>query len=343
MKMKNKIQIFLLLVITLAGCGVGEQQSARRKALRVEVLTMREERSVYSHTYVGEIDAKQSVAVSAQMSGRIVGVYAERGRMVSAGELLLSIDSAQAVNARQSAEALLRQAEDGYARASVLYKEGGLTDQKRVEIEQELARARSVYASAVRLVEDCSVRAPERGVLSELRVCAGESVLPGVPLLTIVNMDGLVVKFAVPEQEIGSIRIGQKGRAMAENGSRETCYGIVVTEKSVLPNRVAHSYEVRASLEGPRGEMEGLLPGMICKVRMEGDELQGYVLPQHCIQLLPDGAKVWLARDGVATRASVSIGGYVSDGVLITSGLESGDKVITKGYQKLWQGAEIIY
>lgn len=334
--------ILMLCTLLLSGCRMRSEKLPEVRPIAVEVLTMTEQTVVPRHTYIGEIEEKSSLALSSQTAGRITEVNVGLGSRVRAGQVLLSIDSTQAVNARLSAEAMLRQAEDGYARACAIYKEGGLTEQKRVEIESQLAQARSMYASAAQLVAECRVTAPVSGVVSELRAKAGETTVPGVPLLTIMNIEGFVVRFAVPEQEIAHIRTGDSATTQVEAAGINGL-PVVVTDKSLVPNRLAHSYEVTAALGNRTNAAAQLLPGMMCKVTLEADCISGYMLPQSCIQLLPEGAKVWVAREGVAQRIGVTVGQYVSGGVLITEGLESGDQVIIKGYQKLWQGAAITY
>lgn len=326
----------------LPGCRMRSEKQQEVRPIAVEVQTMEEQTTVSRHTYIGEIAEKSSITLSAQTAGRILEVNIGAGSRVKAGQVLLSIDSTQAAGARRAAEATLRQAEDGYARACALYKEGGLTEQKRVEIESQLAQARSMYASAAQLVAECRVTAPVSGVVSELRAKAGETAAPAVPLLSIMNIDGFVVRFSVPEQEVSHIRMGDNATIDVEAAAAKGL-PVTITDKSLVPNRLAHSYEVTAALSSRTNAAAGLLPGMMCKVTLEADRLSGFVLPQSCIQLLPEGAKVWVAREGVAQRIGVSVGQYVSGGVLITEGLESGDQVIIKGYQKLWQGAAITY
>lgn len=331
--------IILLSALMLVGCQLRDKGSEDAvRPIPVEVLEMSEQESVSRHTYVGTIEEKSSVTVSPTAGGQVLAVGVKRGDHVVAGQVLLLIDSTQAVQARVAAEALLRQAEDGYARAHTLYEEGGLTQQKLVELETQLTRARSMYASAEQMVADCRLTAPVAGVVSECRPQTGESVVPGVPVVTIINMDGMVVRFGVPEAEIASIRVGDRAVVQVPAlGAGEM--RIEVKDKSLLSDRVAHTYEVVADISG----RTDLLPGMMAKVRMESDVVAGYVLPQECVQLLPEGAKVWVAEDHRAVRRTVVVGQHVAQGVLIVDSLSAGDKVITKGYQKLWQGAEITY
>lgn len=335
--MENK-SFILLFCLLLCGCGLREQKSQAILPIAVEVQTMVEQTSVSRHTYVGQVEERSSVSLSALTAGRVLAIYAERGARVQAGDVLICIDSTQAVNARRSAEAVVRQAEDGFARAYVLYKEGGITEQKYVEIESQLMQARTMYASAMRIVEECRITAPVGGVISDCQVRVGENVTPGIPIIHIIDIDEFIVRFSVPESEIANIRIGANAKMVAPAIQSQEL-SMVVTEKSLLPNKLAHSYEVVATL----CDQAELLPGMMAKVTLARDVMTGFILPQNCIQMLPDGAKVWVAEENTAVRKNVQIGQYVQNGVLVVQGIQTGDKVITKGYQKLWQGAEITY
>lgn len=335
--MKKQIFLFAWLVLLISCQSQGTDSSGSR-LLPVRVLTVTTDTTISTHTYVAEVVEQSSVDISPLAAGRVLNVLVHQGDKVHAGQTLMCIDSTQAVNARRSAEALLRQAEDGFTRASALYKEGGITQQKYVEIETQLSQAQSMLMMAARAVEDCRVVAPVDGLVGRSLVQVGQSVAPGEPLIRLMNLSGLKVKFAVPESEITHIRLGDKAQ-MWIPAIGEKRYMLTITEKSLIPNRIAHSFEVTASVS----TTDPLLPGMMAKVQMESDKTVGFVLPQNCIQLLPNGANVWIADDSVAIRRTILVGQYVHDGVLIADGLQRGDKVIVEGYQKLYQNAKITY
>ena len=52
---------------------------------------------------------------------------------------------------------------------------------------------------------------------------------------------------------------------------------------------------------------------------------------------------MWVVQeDSTAVRRRIQIGQYVPNGVLVTDGLQTGDRVVTDGFQKLYKGAKII-
>ena len=95
---------------------------------------------------------------------------------MKADEVLLRIDDTQARQSLQAAEATLRAAQDGYDRAKQVYAEGGITEQKMVEIESKLSQAQSVVASAKKMLDECTLRAPSAGTIGRCDIHVGQLV-----------------------------------------------------------------------------------------------------------------------------------------------------------------------
>ena len=110
----------------------------------------------------------------------------------------------------------------------------------------------------------------------------------------------------------------------------------VVTEKALLQNSLTRTYKVKARLE----RTAGVVSGMSCKVRVfeQSDEL---VIPAQCMHIRQDGQTVWVLRQGKAHRQRVKTSRYVKNGIVVEEGLSIGDTIITSGYQKLYEGAEV--
>ena len=103
-------------------------------------------------------------------------------------------------------------------------------------------------------------------------------------------------------------------------------------------NALSHAYPVRAEVLNK----DGLLPGMVGKVRMQGQQSEGVVIPAACVQVTTEGKSVWVVQeDSTAVRRLIQIGQYVPNGVLVSDGLQTGDRVVTDGFQKLYKGAKV--
>ena len=101
---------------------------------------------------------------------------------------------------------------------------------------------------------------------------------------------------------------------------------------------LTHSYPVKVLIDETD---EAFTPGMIAKVVLSADVDNGIVVPANAVLINNDGKFVWVAKDGRATRQSITISGYSGTGVVVSEGLHSGDIVIVEGYQKVSEGMKV--
>jgi len=168
---------------------------------------------------------------------------------------------------------------------------------------------------------------------------AGENAVIGKSVLTVMDISSVRVKISVPESEISAIPGDCKSAiTVTALGGREFRGNGI--EKSVSANPVSHTYPAHISLANPKRE---LLPGMVCKVVINpGNAPLEIVIPINIVQSTADGRKyVWSDNAGKAERKYISTGAVKGNGVVVTSGLSAGDRIITEGYQKVSEGSKI--
>ena len=344
----------LFILSTFLSCGRKAAKPAQTVApIPVQVQVVGEQTSVAQHTYVGTIEEERRVPLSVETGGQVLEVACRMGERVQKGEVLLRVDSASAIDAREAARATLRQAEDAYRRVTEVHGAGGVTEQQLIEVETKLAQARSMAAMAERRVENCVLRSPSAGVVGEVHVAEGQMLSPMTPAMTLYIVDRLYVTFSVPESEVAEIAVGDMGSmevpaieqvaklvpTCRESQEPSTSFPVRVVEKGMKANALSHAYPVRAEIL----KKDRLLPGMVGKVRMQGQQSEGVVIPAACVQVTTEGKSVWVVQeDSTAVRRLIQIGQYVPNGVLVTDGLQTGDRVVTDGFQKLYKGAKII-
>ena len=328
---------FAALVLTACG-GQQDQKKVAPIPVKAEVIASHPDGGTVR--YVGSIEAISETPLSMQAGGRVSSIHCVEGERVHKGKVLLCVDSTRAVNALRAAEAGYRQAQDGYERVKQVHAKGAVTDQKLVEVESQRNQARALYESARRQVNECKLVAPNDGVVSGLNLQTGQTIIPGSPVLTLMDVSAFCIRFTVPETEIGGVRIGQNG--VMECAAVDQSYAIRVTEKGMKANPVAHTYEVKATIEG---DTKDLLSGMVGKViigRNDGQDGGMVVVPAQCVLLKPEGPTIWTAAEGRARRRMITIDGYSVNGVCVREGLHAGDTIITEGYQKLYDGCTIV-
>lgn len=325
--------------ITVAGCSSGPQTGGER-AIPVQTVTAVAGTVAGSgREYVGVVEEESAAALSFPVQGTVMSLAADEGQRVRAGQVLARLDERNLQSIHRSAQASLAQAEDAMKRLQMLYDNGSLPEIKYVEAQTRLEQARSMEQVARKNLEDSRLVAPFAGVVGKRSVEAGENVMPGQAVFTLLKTDAVKVKIPVPENEIAAVRTGRRARvAVAALGGKT--YDGTVREKGVKADPVAHTYEAKIPLANPDG---ALMPGMVCRVMLAGEAAErAIVLPNRAVQVAGRGERfVWCVRDGRAVRVPVAVGGLTEGGVVIASGLAGGELVITDGYQKVSDGMKV--
>lgn len=332
---------YLLGAFLLLTCSCQQNaQNEQSTAIKVEVLPVSVQEQSLTHQYTGVIKEASSIPLSAQANGVVSKIFVKKGDKVKAGQSLLLVDTLQAHHALQMALASLTQAQDGINRAKQVYQQGGVTDQKMIELNSQLLQAQSMYSMAQQRFNDCTIKAPSDGVIGNIQVKVGQNIVPGVAIITLLDMHSYQVSFDVPESDMSVIQLNDTGHVNLT--VLEAQLPIQIIEKNLLANQLGHTYTLTATLKDmPKAIKEQLYPGMVCKVVLPVKNVTGIVLPHTCIHTQPTGQMVWVASQGKAYRKSVTVGNYTPNGVLIVDGLAVGDTIIVKGHHKLYNGAPI--
>jgi len=339
--MKRILLWSVTVLVALSGCTKKSKYSyLTDKPLPVEIEVVGESSQLVEDNYVGEIRPKVDISLIFPLGGEIRGIYVKSGQRVKAGQLIATVDSTQSRALLESADAMYAQAQDGYNRLKPLHEQGGISDVKWVEMETALEKARSMLISARKRHEDCTMRAPQDGIVTMRNIEKGQRVGISEPIGQLMDLSAYIVEFTVPESEIGRLSIGQPVTVCLPALDKK--YEAKLIEKSITSTRIAHTYMVKAEIIDPNAVAD-LLPGMVCRAIITQRERRGYIISAGSIQTQQRGHSVWVLRDGRAERRMVKIDAFVENGVLITEGIELGDTVISKGYQKMYKGAKVVF
>ena len=319
-----KRTVFCAALLLAAGCS-SPKKNRTVDPLRVETIVAAPSADVGAAVYVGAIEEESSAALSFPVAGTVARTFADEGRRVGKGHLLAELDPTSARRTFEAAEAALNQAKDACARLKQLYDAESLPEIKWVEAQTRLRQAEAAFGIAKKNLEDCSLYAPFSGVVGQRRISAGETALPGVPVLTLLEVGRVKVRFSVPELEIA--RLGADSRI-----------GVGVA----VANPAAHTYDVRATLDNAAGE---LLPGMVCRVTVSpAESAEEIAVPLRAVQQAGDGSRfVWTVRGDSAVRTAVTTGRLVNNGIVLTGGVAAGDRIVVDGMQKIGEGSKVVW
>ncbi len=327
---------FIFLVMA---CQNGKDVNSTTPPVQVTTMEVRSVSATKTGHFSGTVEEKNRTALSFATAGTVKSIDVRLGDHVVKGQLIGTLDDTSARNAHAAAQAALEQAEDAFARMKKLHDKGSLPDIKWVEIQSSLQQARAAEALARKAVDDCQLTAPFAGIIADKTGEAGQNVMPGVAVAQLVSTTGQQVKIAVPETEIGRIAKGQKAAVMV-SALGGKCYEATVTERGVTANPLSRSYEVKLRIDNADTH---LLSGMVTEVQLHSSQEKTTIaLPVNIVQLDEKNRQfVWIDSDGKAEKRFIVCGDFTDEGVIVTQGLNEGDRVIIEGQQKVCNGTVI--
>lgn len=170
----------------------------------------------------GRSEADRTVTISAQTTGQVEEVMAEKGARVSAGTPIARLDDADRRVKLVEATALLAQREEEWKATSELSAKGYSPKLSLPDLEAKLALARSAVAAMQVEIAYLKIAAPIEGVLNERDVEIGKYLQPGDPVATIVDLDPILLIGSVAEREVPHIILGAPATARLIDGQEVT-------------------------------------------------------------------------------------------------------------------------
>ena len=304
---------------------------------------------------VGTLVAVNGTDVTTEAGGVVQKIAFQAGQPVSAGTLLVELNSAAELASLQALEASARLAAVQAERWRTLGADRLVSQAEVEERSTQAATARAQAESQRALIAQKRIRAPFDGELGIRRVNLGQYVAPGDPIVSLQSLDPIFLDFTLPEQELGQVREGMLVRARVDSLEGREFEGTVTAIEPAV-DAATRNFRVQATLDNP----ERLLrPGSFARVGFDvgGDE-DVVVIPQTAVAFNPYGNVVYLVVPGpegeaadqddaegpnlVARQRFVTTGRTRGDMIEVTRGLEPGETVVNGGLLRLRNDAAVV-
>lgn len=287
--------------------------------------------------YSGTIEAETTIPLTFQNGGTIAAVYINDGDYVKKGQLLAEVDKRNMQNAVNSAQAQYDRALDAKNRLESVYIAGSLAEIKWVEIESKLKQAESNLNICKKNLDNCEMRAPTKGYIGKRNIEVGASAIKLTSAIDIVKIDKVLANISVPENEIKFFEKGQEAKVQVYAVNYNSFIG-KVKYINVVADPISRTYNVKIELNNKDAEIK---PGMVCNVETQKLNTTKISVPITSISKSSGGKAIVYIIDKQTNKAikrEVIIGGIVNNQIIVRSGLNPGDILITSGIQKLENG-----
>lgn len=286
--------------------------------------------------------ADDAVNLAFKLSGRVVDIPVAKGMAVKEGELLARLDSRDVELQLSAARAAYDEAVSRLNRAERLLAHNAISEQEVESLRNAAVQAEAAKDNAESLLADTRIVAPFDGVVERTYVDAFQRVASGETIVRIVKPQSTTVGFTAPESLV-PVLSNQATRYSVVFDAYPEVYFTAVIKSFARTSSDALGFPVSLRLTDVGNY--AISPGMTCIaiVSVEEDST-AVVLPLSAIYA-PVGSydSVWVVdAEGRVERRRVTLGSLTgSADVVVLSGVEAGERVVTAGVYQLTEGERV--
>jgi membrane fusion protein (multidrug efflux system) len=299
---------------------------------------------------VGSTRAVRGADLSAQASGIVEDLEFDSGNDVAAGKPLLTLRPYDDPAKLSQLEAAAELAEQTLKRDQVQLAAQAVSQAQIDTDVSTLKAARAQVAAQQQLIKEKVIYAPFAGRLGIRQVDVGQYLNAGTTIVTLQALDPILIDFYVPQQALGTLKIGDRVMANVDTYPGVSFSGTLEAINSKV-DAASRNVQVRASFHNAD---KRLVPGMFATVSIQAGEPHDEVtLPQTCITYNPYGDTVYVVQHGAGhgpdgkptntvQQRFVKLGATRGDQVTVLSGVDVGDEVVSAGQMKLRNGSAVV-
>lgn len=350
----------VMLLSSVASTGSAQAKDPPKPTVTVAEATMKT--VTQTDTYLGRIEAIDTVDIIARVAGFVDKINFTDGTTVKAQDVLIEIepDTYQA-NIKEiqgqieSANAAQKLAEIETDRQQKLYDKGDVAQAVLQRAQAQQGQADGLVTQLQGSLDDAQIQlsytkiiAPFDGRIGLTRISKGAFVEPqSGTLLTLTSVDPIYVTFPVSNAQL--LDFQKRGEDLE---SKEVSLQLTLANGDVygqaghvetLDSSVQQSTDtvlVRGVFPNPDG---ALLNGQLTRVAViDTPDAQVLTIPASALQSDQQGYFVLtVGADGTVAKTQIQTSTVTAEQAEVTSGLKAGDKVITEGSQKVRVGMQV--
>jgi multidrug efflux system membrane fusion protein len=341
--------------------GIGARGGGGEAPVPVTVVAVEQKDVPLYLKALGTVQALNTVTVGAQVAGQLKSINFQEGQELKTGDLIAEIDPRtfqaaldQMLAKKKQDEAQLSASRSTLRRYEDLIKQHfvaaqDLENQRQLVRQQEalIAADDAAAASARTELGYTKIKAPIDGVAGIRLVDVGNlvSANSGSGIVVLTEVHPINVIFSLPEQNLDLVRSTDAKDPLPVTAlDRTDSHTIADGVLKVIDNQIdttTGTFKLKAEFAN---EKNALWPGQFVNVRVRVRTIaNGLVVPTTAVQRNTEGSYAYVVQaDDTVAMAPLTLGEEAGENlILVTSGLEPGDKVVTEGQFRLKPGSKV--
>lgn len=310
---------------------------------------------------IGTVSAAQGVDLTVETNGIVKERPFDANQQVARDAVLLQLDDAVQRADLESAKTQAALDQQSLDRAIALQKRG-VGSEVSVDAARAAAQTSASTVTKLQAVLDQKIlKAPFAGTIGIPRVELGQYITPGTVVATLQDLETMRADFSIPEQDLGSLRLGQPVVFGLNSQNMPFTGSITGIDPKVDPQ--SRLVSVRAEITNPDRKLS---PGQFVQVRVElPKESNVIAIPDTALVTSLYGDFVFVVKPAEAKAAPaapaaaeggaqqpaapqlavsqvfVKVGRRSGRQVEILENLKAGDEIVSAGQNRLSNGTPV--
>lgn len=285
----------------------------------------------------GKSQAKRSVKVRAEVSGKVIALPRDKGEVIGTGDLLCKISSEDRQEQLAEAKATVEYRRLNYQGILKLSKQGF---QGKVEIasaKANLMKAQAEYKRRQLALADLRVLAPFDGIVQTRPVDIGDFLQRGEVCAEILDPDPMLVVASVTQKELSGLELGGAATAIFESGE---VYSGMISYISHASDSSTRTYRIEVQIDNSDFKLRD---GLSAQLTLPGPRLMAHKTSPALLSLDDAGVvgvKI-VNKESIVEFLAVEIAKDTQDGVWL-AGLPNVINLITLGQEMVFPGQQVV-
>jgi len=324
--------------------------------VRTIVVTKGTVEDIVSSLQAGVVKSKRQVQIRAVVVGRVENLKVTKGDRVKKNQLLLELENStlrarlRLAKANLSAgestlrAAILRRdaAKRALDRTNQLAVKGAVSRQALDRVQAEfdvsqetvstaqanLAQLKAAVDLALASLEETRIRASFDGLVTDVHVESGESLVIGAPVVNLVDDSGITVEAAIDEADAGRIAAGMPVRVTCDAYPEEPFLGSLMWVSQVVERDLRQNRHLQVEV-GLDGASPRLKVGMSADIEIIVDKAEDTLfIPTNTIMRRGELQQVYVIEGQKARLRTIRPGLSNWERTQVLDGLREGDRVV---------------
>jgi RND family efflux transporter MFP subunit len=264
----------------------------------------------------GTLKASRSAMIKARVPGELMSLELREGDAVKAGQIIAKVDPTEYLarqrQAQQQAEAARAQVEIAqrqFDNNSALVNQGFISKTALDTSMASLYAAKATHQAALsaldvtsKAVEDCILKSPLNGFVSQRLAQVGERVAPEARIVEVVDLSQFELEATLTPTDALSVKVGQPAKLNIEGSTQEVSAKVL----RINPSTQVGSRSVLVYL-GIQGQ-PALRHGVFVQGTLGTQKIQTVAIPIESVRTDKSMPYVQVVQDGKVTHLKVSLG-----------------------------------